>query len=500
MNNNQWNHGGAATATLLGIAAFSLILTLALVAPRHGGMTRQSGQAGDVTPSSTVISPQQTPTATVSPMPTLRPTPTPRPILPVTDPTEAWVLIHRPGFYGQPEATESPTATPAASALPGGLARSVVTNRFYLPLLHTHWTTWAKGAGFHRPNATPPLIPTPGPDVSALHLNWYYDWNYKATPIPLESKYFAPMVWCGGKPSDGVGANHIDAALLQSLATTYPGRVWLIFNEPDHPPTRNPSTEVFSYGQCAQWLCKIVRQQNSQYPCEWGGNSGTPTPNPTLRAELEQDMLELAVDRFAEVHNILKAADPSARVFCCGNFFAADTTWWTNFRNDLRTRYPSVKIDGVAIHAYLWTSSTNCNVTVLPQNAWTCVQGDLEEFVVSHQAEVARADSVLVPEAPLWLTEYGYLLYNGPLRPLPAPATLTAGEVVDYLMMPLVEWLQTSQSGFQAIAWYVTIDQAAYTAAETNLFYVTATGTYSLTTPVGVTWSEVVPVTATPDR
>ena len=62
-------------------------------------------------------------------------------------------------------------------------------------------------------------------------------------------------------------------------------------------------------------------------------------------------------------------------------------------------------------------------------------------------------------------------------------------------MLPLVEWLQGGGSGIQAVAWYVTIDQANYTAVQTNLFEVVG-GAYVVTDPVGVTWSTVVPVSS----
>jgi hypothetical protein len=64
-------------------------------------------------------------------------------------------------------------------------------------------------------------------------------------------------------------------------------------------------------------------------------------------------------------------------------------------------------------------------------------------------------------------------------------------------MAPLVDWLQSGSAGYQAVAWYVTIDEDSYTAAETNLFQV-VNGNYVLTDPVGKVWATVVPVTATP--
>ena len=492
MNDHRNNRRGGAAILLL-IAAFSLLLTFAFLAPRPDAVAMQVGQTVRSTPSLTVISPLQPPTVTGIPIATRRPTQTPQSLIWITDATEAWVLIHRPGFSGRSDAGADATAASVVTHIPNSQVKNVDSSlHLYLPLVHTHWTSWGKGVGKHVPNATPPLIPTPGPDVSPLNLNWYYNWSYKVTPSPLETRSFVPMVWCAGKPSDGVGANHIDTAKLQELAAAYPGRVWLVFNEPDHPATLNSG--VYSYGQCAEWLCKIVRQQNPQYPCAWGGNSGTPTPNPTVQATLQAKMAELAADRFAEVSDIIKTADPSARLFCCGNFFDHNTDWWEDFKEQLRTQHSGVKIDGVAIHVYPWTRSTNCNYNYDVSEIWGCLQGDLEGFTAAHAAELARTDSVLASGAPLWITEYGYLNYNGPTA---TPGTPTADQIVNYVMMPMVNWFQTGPSGYQAVAWYVTIDQSAYTPEGTNLFYVTSSGTYALTTPAGTTWAGVVPATAT---
>ena len=444
MDDHRNNRRGASTAILLLIAAFSLLLTFAFLAPRPDAVAMQVGQTVGSTPSLTVIFPLQPPPTTGVPTATRRPTQTPQSLIWITDPTEAWVLINRAGS-SDPSGVTGPTAAPAATQVPDSLVRSVNSGlRFYLPLVNTHWTTWAKGAGKHVPTTASPtlILPTPGPNVAPLKLNWYYNWGYKTTetPSPFESKSFVPMVWCVGKASDGVGANHIDAAKLQQLATAYPGRLWLVFNEPDFPAAVNQNG-VYSFQQCAKWVCKIVQEQNPQenYPCVWGGNSGTPTPNPTVQVTLQAKMAELTADRFAEVSDILKTVDPTARVYCCGNFFAYNTNWWTDFKNHLRTQHSDVKIDGVAIHAYPWTRSTLClggaaNIWVL------CLESKLEGFRSTHEGELIRPDSVLVPDAPLWITEYGYLLYTGPTA---TPGTPTASQVVDTLMNPLVDWLQT---------------------------------------------------------
>lgn len=121
----------------------------------------------------------------------------------------------------------------------------------------------------------------------------------------------------------------------------------------------------------------------------------------------------------------------------------------------------------------------------------------LEGFVLTHENELARSNSVLVPNAPLWLTEYGYLVYNGPGRPFPTPTALTASEVANHLMIPLIDWMQTGETGYQAIAWFVTIDESNYTAAETDLFMV-VNGLYVIKDPLGKVWATAIPVTTTP--
>lgn len=111
--------------------------------------------------------------------------------------------------------------------------------------------------------------------------------------------------------------------------------------------------------------------------------------------------------------------------------------------------------------------------------------------------ELARSDLILVPNAPIWLTEFGYLVYNGPQRPFPIPTALTEAEVANHLMIPLISWMQTGETGYQAIAWYVTIDESDYTAAETDLFMV-VNGLYVIKDPVGKIWATATPVTTTP--
>jgi hypothetical protein len=334
---------GGALAVLLALAALTL---LSLFGGRQQPIAlAQPAQSRTSTPTPPFISPLQPPTPT-------RLLPTPREIALVTEPTEAWALIHRPGFAGLPyhapnQPEEAQTSTPEAGRQPAA------QNVRYLPIVLAQWAAWGKGVGKARPDPIHPVIPTPGPNVRALGVNWYYDWSHANEPF--RDANFMPMIWCGIKPSDGLDIAPFNPTVIATQVAQHPGRTWLVYNEPDHPATRNPGTGVISYGQCARYLCAVVHQQHPEYPCEWGGTSPPiPAPNPTVVAALEQEMLILAVDRYAEIYTLLKSNDPTAKVFCCGNFFASDTTWWSEFRNKLRSRHPSVKLDGVAIHAYPW--------------------------------------------------------------------------------------------------------------------------------------------------
>ena len=403
MNDRQSQNrmrGGRFAAILLGIALCSLLATLAFVTPHPDAVAMQPGQTLLATSSPTVISPLQLPTSTRRPTPTAtrRPSPTPRRIEPVTEPTEAWVLIHRPGFAAPPAPTGG--SIPEAKALTYADSHTEqLTLRYYLPTIldsGLEQPLWRKGVDRARPNPSlVPTIPTEGPDVTQLDVYWYYDWSH--ANLPFTDGYFAPMIWCGIKPSDGLAISPLDAAVIATQVAQYPGRTWLGFNEADHPVTMHPTTEVFSFGQCAYWFCQVVHAQHPELPCAWGGKTGTPTPNPTVTAALATEMVNLAVERFVETYEAIKGNDPTAKVFCCGNFFAHNTSWWTAFKDRLRDVHPTVKIDGVAIYAYPWSISTGCDSVILPRDAWACIQDDLEGFVSTHAAELDRPDSVLAP-------------------------------------------------------------------------------------------------------
>lgn len=251
------------------------------------------------------------------------------------------------------------------------------------------------------------------------------------------------------------------------------------------PTPSGPATHVFFYDQCAQRLCNMVGRTplppgvtptagpspTPVLPCSFSSpSSATPTWLPGQRTE----MARLAADRYVEIYATIKQADPMAKVFCCGNFFTADSPWWQAFLARLefhRTHgHPNLTLDGVHIHTYPWSPSTGCQTEgtpIAPQNVWSsCLKGKIEEYLVSHQATSWTRNK------PLWITEYGSL-YDG----------VTAEQVTSFLMRPLAGWigsddnlLDTGDRGVEAVAWFVT----GYGGVTTNtwLLEMTATPTW----------------------
>ena len=174
----------------------------------------------------------------------------------------------------------------------------------------------------------------------------------------------------------------------------------------------------------------------------------------------------------------------TAKVFCCGNFDAGYTTWLADFLQQLRLYHSDVKIDGLAIHAYPWGSSVRDCWNSPFASSWTCMQLQLEK----NRNEFRNIGAPLVPDAPLWITEIGYL----GVPAVVSTATLTAQQVQQYVMDPMIVWLQSGSTGYQAVAWFISIGA---NPLETNLFVKPAPShTPSAMTILGARWATVTPV------
>ncbi len=479
MKNHRDNlrKAGAAIAALMALAALAL-LSLFGGHPQPAVLAQFAPTQTSV-PSPPFTSPLRPPTPTA----TRRPRPTPVSMQPITDATVIAALRAR---YRGILDIEPPTDAPPRSPL---VASPTAPVRGYLPLILSG-PAW-KGVGDAAYS-----------DVGALNVSWWYDWQHWkldsgafATALPGRLDRYVPMIRCANRPEDGMlGDTGVLSApwnppVIATRAAMHPGRVWLVFNEPDFPmlslavtPTPSgPVTHVFFYDQCAKYLCNMLGRTplppgiaptagptpTPVLPCSVVSTStATPTWVPGQRAE----MARLAADRYVEIYTTIKQADLRAKVFCCGNFYTADTPWWRAFLDRLeyhRTHgHPNLALDGVHIHTYPYSSSTDCYPPTI-NGIWTdCLKQKIEEYLIVHQSEP------LTRNKPLWITEYGSLTNN-----------VSADEVAAFLMRPMAGWigsdgnkLDTGEWGVDGVAWFVT--GYGDVTANTWLLEMTATPTW----------------------
>ncbi|MBE2233980.1 MAG: hypothetical protein IAE85_10840 [Anaerolinea sp.] len=526
-------------AVLVVLAAFSLLMALSLIGGAPDPLALAQVHATDTpTVGSPLVSPLNGPTNTPPPRPVARP------IEFITNATEAYVLSHR---YSPMKAFDATQNEAPDEVEPGGqqVERSPdAGGLLYLPLIRRHLgdLVWRKGAGDGRNQSAQFGF------VSKLIPSWWYNWrhDHPVSAGALDDPRYAPMVWCPMLPGEsGIPNGHWNPEELVAKVRQYPGRTWLIYNEPDFPPSSTyptatplptpsgtpPVVHRAGFQQCAQYLCKLANYATlapektlppsttptptasftptptrppgatpsatptEVWPCYWD----PATPIPAYYNQLTAKMLRITADRYAQIYRLIKQNDPTAKVFCCGNFHGMFTTWWEDFLAYLRDYHGDVKIDGVAIHAYPWSKSiSDCALEENRQMIWGCMEGELQEFRLKHEAELLQPRTPLVPNAPIWITEIGYLAGPWTYTPTPA-ATLTYQEVRDYLMQPMVVWLQSGSAGYQAVSWYVMLDDDPDTPLETNQFvYPAPSATPSALTILGSTWASVTPPTVTP--
>ncbi len=413
--------GGGALA-LAALAALALLLawTASGGVPDPSALAQEGATSTSTsTPGPPFTSPRSTPTFTATP----RPAPIPHPIEFITNPTEAYVLSQRyfrnrgRGDAQEADASEARFDGEEAQPMHAPEARSL-----YLPLIRRDVgpLAWYKGAGQGIQYLQYSF-------VYSLGVTWWYDWQHDyawfVTGRIAEPSY-KPMVWCPHLPGEpGPTPDYYTDAQkglwnpqeLAAKARQYPGRTWLIFNEPDFPPSIHPGTPTpsYSYQQCGRVLCEMANYATLPaqatlppnvtptptatwtpaptlppgttatplptpvWPCSWPAT----TPLPNYYSQLRAKMIRIAADRYAQIYRIIKANDPTAKVFCCGNLDAGYSQWWADFLQQLRLYHSDVRIDGVAIHAYPWnTSVRNCWNYEPESEIWVrCMQPELEK-------------------------------------------------------------------------------------------------------------------------
>jgi hypothetical protein len=267
--------------------------------------------------------------------------------------------------------------------------------------------------------------PGAGTNLSALQFDWYYDWSAGYLPERSGDSRYARMVWCQGLAQGDVqgGSRSIAEIAAEDFLANRRGRVWLIYNEPDDP------------NQC-------------------GGapaDDGRPVyANPTFMAR-----------HFAQVYDLIKAADPYAQVFAGGLAWISSPTtrdWWRQFVGTLAAEGNLPKLEGVHIHLYPFVSTSS---------AWNAADSACFAEAYCAPALARAADAwyrdmhagLGLADRPIWITEAGWL-YCGSAYP---------GLTADHIMRPLAQWFggdpawpygdrAPANPGYDAIAWYVTHD------------------------------------------
>lgn len=257
----------------------------------------------------------------------------------------------------------------------------------------------------------------------------------------------ARMVYC---PTDemlyelGDYQRIIDAA-QNDYANDLRGRVWLVFNEPDHP-----------WSECGT---KFFTPESS---------------------ELVQDDPEEAAVRYAFVYDTIKQYDPHARVFGGGLVFlnstqpAGDNTrwWWDTFLDTLEANDHLDKLKGVHVHAYGKLTIS----PVRPEGSWeldpcpheNCFP-ELAQALNDWYSDVHEADP-RTAGLPIWITETGWPTCGDSGWDPGNPTQRQEGYlwVRDNYAAPISEWFtgnpawntrypgMASNPGYESIFWFVS--------------------------------------------
>ena len=381
----------------------------------------------------------------------------------------------------QLSASARPTRTPRATATPDQgaflsplstptpLARAPLTlnAKVYLPLVRkdptaTPTPTPIKYGWKGISNARKLASATKANGFWGLNPDWYYDWlsvfpgaqaqSPAAITALLDAAMagpaYVPMLWCTDDVNGG-----ITPGIAAGLARDHPGRVWLIFNEPDN---NNPSG------------VGCGRDIDTTYPEELYFN-GSNWPK----------LGQYLAKQYMRYYDAIKAADPTARLFPFGSLWltskagqegVAETQIWNGFTSYLanptaepnRTPRP---LEGIAVHAYP-NHSAGCGIDI---TATPCFQNAL---VAAHKfyqgvavpSATPNANPALTAGKPIWITEIGNLAPGGNPAGSLNGRSATQAFTASKLTQPLLSWFTVnaipggSVPYFNGLAWYATHD------------------------------------------
>ena len=202
---------------------------------------------------------------------------------------------------------------------------------------------------------------------------------------------YVPMLFC---PQD-VAPSALSPQEAADLARRCPGRVWLLFNEPDNA----------SPGQCGSSIDN--RHQ----------------PSGIVSEKKWEELGKYLGEQYVLYYVAIKAADPTARLFAfspvqlplptlSGLYWPGGVRLWNAFLQELdRQRRP---LDGIALHAYPSNASTyHSGCTWNNYRDYPCVQRALPDAYKFFQGTDAAPSQnnyqSLTIGKPIWITEIGSL-------------------------------------------------------------------------------------------
>ena len=358
-----------------------------------------------------------------------------------------------------------PTPTPTATATP---TRTPTPTRTATPTATPTPTPikygW-KGVG-HGWEAVY-LTAVPANQFWGLAPNWWYDWGSTLyTPTPgattasssaatlalleagLQDIGYVPMIHC---PNDSA-ATYPAAQDAAGLARRYPGRFWLLFNEPDN------------LDACGG---DIDRKYNDPLTQKWVANRNW------------EKLGQYLGQQYVLYHDTIKAADPTARLFAfspvqlplpalSGLYWPGGVRLWNAFLQELNRQGRS--LDGIALHAYPSNASTyhtGCQWYYYLEPM--CVQEALVSaykfFQGSDGTPSQNLYAPLTRNTPIWITEIGTL--EGLGYPV-AGQPLTWLRVRDGFETPMLNWFKQngvpggSCAYINGMAWFSTHSKDPY--------------------------------------
>lgn len=397
-------------------------------------------------------------------------------------------------------------------------------------------------------------------DLSNLQVNWWREWSYQ--PDDFGDPDYPKFVFAPFNPMENPWAREQMASEMAFYATDHPGRVWLLYNEPDFPTecvNGQCNLPIFSYQSL---LCQNKFVHQEMVGRGYGGPTSVPgeptyadrhsfnpdrpvatTPTPGVPEPLDRidpcvwptaqppgyysstvyrqipkvgggywgmnvrvvidAMAKVLAEDYAALYSTLKAADPTARVFCCGNFHTPQTEWWLAFLYHLQTNHPAVHLDGVHLHTYPWTKSTHyivdldgdlqydpqdgdifCRVPqdqvgppgIAVEQIWSrCLRPTMEVYFAFHQSVPETKDK------PIWISEYGVLSNQ---------KAQSGAQVASWLLVPLAGWIGRSDHRYTGVAWFISqSDDNTHITEYTELLQQTPTPVRVLKIPLGATWA-----------